>query len=87
MNIFVGKKPVRKHNKSHLNNLDSQLVCIDAILNVKVGLQVILTSRIDVDDRLGNGLVGRVTKLNLSNNSMNVLYVKFNDNSAELVAR
>ena len=70
-----------------MNNLDSQLVCIDAILNVKVGLQVILTSRIDVDDRLGNGLVGRVTKLNLSNNSMNVLYVKFNDNSAELVAR
>ena len=70
-----------------MNNLDSQLVCIDAILNLKVGLQVILTSPIDVDDRLGNGLVGKVTKLNLSNNSMNVLYVKFNDNSAELVAR
>ena len=70
-----------------MNNLDSQLVCIDAILNLKVGLQVILTSRIDADDRLGNGLVGRVTKLNLSNNLLNVLYIKFNDNSAELVAR
>ena len=67
--------------------MDSQLVCIDAILNLEVGLQVILTSRIDVDEILGNGLVGRVTKLNLSNNLLNVLYIKFNDNSAELVAR
>ena len=79
---------VKSQSESIINlTLDSQLVCIDAILNLEVGLQVILTSRIDVDEILGNGLVGRVTKLNLSNNLLNVLYIKFNDNSAELVAR
>ena len=31
MNTFVENKPVKRHNETHLNNLDSQLVCIEAI--------------------------------------------------------
>ena len=31
-------------------------------LNLKVGSQVMITSNIDINDRLVNGLVGRVTR-------------------------
>ena len=30
MHMFAENKPFKKHNETHLNNLDSQLVCIDA---------------------------------------------------------
>ena len=109
---------MKEHNESHLNNLDSQLVCIYAIdelsrniavsdsqttaikkrnlsetdnlgsqLNLKIDSPVMLASYIDIVDRLKNGLLGRVTKFSYSNNSVSVVYVKFNDDSAELVAR
>ena len=29
--MFAGNKPVKRHNATQLNNLDSQLVCIEAI--------------------------------------------------------
>ena len=78
--MFAEKRPPKKHNKTHLSNFYSQLVCIDAIdkfsknntllenqtdtieqenisetgnlarqLNL---VQVMLTSNIDIDDRL-----------------------------------
>ena len=43
-----------------------------------------ITSNIDINDRLVNGLVGRVTQLMYSNNLVSVVYVKFNDDSANL---
>ena len=63
---------------SETGNLESQL-------NLKVGLQVMITSNIDINDRLVNGLVGRVTQFKYSNNVVSV-YVKFYDDSAGLEA-
>ena len=91
--MFAENKPVKRHNETQLNNLDSQLVCIEAIyeftkninvsdsqidaiklrkisetgnlesqLNLKFGSQVMITSNIDINDRLINGIVGRVTQ-------------------------
>ena len=46
-----------------------------------------LTSNIDTDNRLVNGLFGRVTEFKYLNNAVNVVHVKFNDRSVGLVAR
>ena len=46
---------------SETGNLASQL-------NLKVGSQVMITSNIDINDRLVNSLVGRVTQFKYSNN-------------------
>ena len=114
---FTESKPVKRHNETQLNNLDSQLVCIEAIdeflkninvldsqidviklrkisetgnlenqLNLKFGLQVMMTSKIGINDRLVNGLVGSVTQFKHSNNAASFVYVKFNDASAGLEA-
>ena len=53
-----------------------------SILNLKVGAQVMLTINIDLEDRLVNGLVGKVMYLRYVNNEANVIYVKFNDQNA-----
>ena len=50
-----------------------------SVLNLKVGAQVMLTINIDLEDRLVNGLVGKVMYLRYVNNEANVIYVKFND--------
>ena len=91
--MFPENKPVKRHNETQLNKLNSHLVCIEAIdefpktinvsdsqidaiklrkisetgnlesqLNLKVGSQVMITSNIDINDRLVNGIVGRVTQ-------------------------
>ena len=41
-----------------------------------------LTSNLDIDDRLVNGLVGTVKQIKYKNNEVSVVYVKFNDNNA-----
>ena len=41
-----------------------------------------LTINIDLEDRLVNGLVGKVMYLRYVNNEANVIYVKFNDQNA-----
>ena len=91
--MFAENKPVKRHNETQLNKLNSHLVCIEASdefpktinvsdcqidaiklrkisetgnlesqLNLKVGSQVMITSNIDINDRLVNGIVGRVTQ-------------------------
>ena len=60
---------------SETGNLESQL-------KLKIGAQVILTSNLDIDDRVVNGLVGRVKQIKYKNNEVSVVYVKFNDNNA-----
>ena len=41
-----------------------------------------LTIHIDLEDRLVNGLVGKVTYLRYVNNEVKVIHVKFNDQNA-----
>ena len=42
---------------------------------------------VDIDGRLVNGLVGRVTEFKYLNNSASVVYMKLNDDMAGLVER
>ena len=105
VHMVAENKPVKRHNETKLNNLDSPLVCIEAIdefptninisdsqidaiklrkinetgnlesqLNLKVGLQVMITSKIGINDWLVNGLVGRVSQFKYSNNVVSVVY-------------
>ena len=45
-----------------------------------------MTSKIGINDRRVNGLVGSVTQFKHSNNAASFVYVKFNDDSAGLEA-
>ena len=57
------------------------------ILKVKIGARVMLTSNIDIDDRLINGQIGTVYNVVLDRNqAVTKIYVKFNDSSAGLSA-
>ena len=53
-----------------------------SVLNLKVGVKVMLTINIDLEDRLVNGLVGKVMYLRYVNDEFKVIYVKFNDQNA-----
>ena len=46
---------------------------LESHLNLKVGSQVMITSNIGINDRLVNGLVGRVTQFKYSNNVVSVM--------------
>ena len=48
---------IRQRKMSEIGNLQSQL-------KLKIGAQVMLTSNLDIDDRLVNGLVGTVKQIN-----------------------
>ena len=48
---------IRQRKMSEVGNLQSQL-------KLKIGAQVMLTSNLDIDDRLVNGLVGTVKQIN-----------------------
>ena len=41
-----------------------------------------LNSKLDIDDRLANGLVETVKQIKYKNKEVIVVYVKFNDNNA-----
>ena len=115
--MFAENKPVKNHNETHLNNLNAQLVVINAIdefpknivlsesqiesikqrkisetgnlescLKLKIGAHVMLTSNIDIDDRLVNGLVGTVKYFKYTSNKVVVVYIKFNDDKAGSVS-
>ena len=87
VHMLPENKPVKRQNETQSNNLDSsETGNFESQLNHKVGSQVMITSNIDINDRLVNGLVGRVTQFKYSNNVVSVVYVKFNDDSAGLEA-
>ena len=50
-------------------NLESQL-------KLKIGAQAMLTSNLDIDDSLVNGLVGTVRQIKYKNNEVSVVYMK-----------
>ena len=52
-----------------------------SVLNLKVGAQVMLTININLEDRLANGLVGKVMYLRYVNDEVKVINVKFNDHN------
>ena len=41
-----------------------------------------LTANVNIEDRLVNGLVGKVMKFKLVYNQITIVYVKFNDKNA-----
>ena len=55
-----------------------------AILHVKQGSRVMITSNIDVSDRLSNGQIGTVTQIHLNGNVVSCIYVKMDDEKAGL---
>ena len=54
------------------------------LLKLKIGVQIILTANVNIEDRLVNGLVGKVMQFKVVN-EVTVIYVKFNDANAELM--
>ena len=104
--MFAENKPVKEHNETQLNTLDTQLILVDATdeipkdivlsqsqidaikqrkmsetgnfesqLKLKVGVQVMLTSNLDIDNRLVNGLVGIVKQVKYKTNEVSVCEV------------
>ena len=113
VHMFVENKPAKEHNETQLNNLNSQLIFIDAIdeipkdivlpqsqidankqrkmsetgnlesqLKLKIGAQVMLTSNLDIHDRLVNSLVGTFKQIKYKNNEVSIVYMEFNNNNA-----
>ena len=66
---------IKQRKMSETGNLESQV-------KLKIGAQVMLTSNLDIDDRLVNGLVGTVKQIKYKNNEVSVVHAKFNDNNA-----
>ena len=66
---------IKQRKMSWTGNFESQL-------KLKVGVQVMLTSNLDIDNRLVNGLVGTVKQVKYKTNEVSVVYVKFNNNNA-----
>ena len=50
-----------------------------SVLNLKVGVQVMLTIKTDLEDRLANDSAGKVMYLRYVNDEVKVIYVKLND--------
>ena len=65
---------IKQRKMIETGNLESQV-------KLKTGAQV-LTSNLDIHDRLVNGLVGIVKQIKYKNNDVSVVYVKCNDNNA-----
>ena len=55
------------------------------VLRIKIGALVMLTSNIDIEDRLVNGLVGKISYIGHEGGTVKVTYVKFNDQNAGLL--
>ena len=76
MDIVLSQSQIDAIKKmSEAGNLESQL-------KLKIGTKVMLTSNLDINDRLVNGLVGTVKQIKYKNNEVSVVHVKFNDNNA-----
>ena len=55
-------------------------------LEVRNWAQAMLAIKNNLEDRLVNGLVGRVMGFKSTRNTFNVVYIKFNDKKAEQIA-
>lgn len=57
---------------------------LDFEIHIKEGARVMLTTNIDITDRLINGQIGTVVKINVNqrNQKPTVIFVKFDDNKA-----
>ena len=53
-------------------------------LSIKIGARVILTTNIDVIDKLSNGQTGTVAHIKLANGNVATIYVKLDDESEGL---
>ena len=61
----------------------SETCGLDSEIRIKEGARVMLTTNINIQDRLINGQMGTVIKIGINtNNEPNVLYVKFDDEKA-----
>ena len=49
------------------------------VLNLRIGAQVMITSKINIDDRLVNVMVGKVAHLFISNGHVKTVYLMFDD--------
>ena len=67
-----------------LNRSQSQNRRLALVLSIKVGARVMITSNIDVADRLSNGQIGTVKHVKLEGNQINCVYVKMDDKCAGL---
>ena len=56
-------------------------------LDLKVGCRVIMTTNVDIDDRLINGQIGTVKKFNIMNGKVETISVQFDDVKAGLKQR
>ena len=64
------------------NKSQMQLSGLATIFNIKVGARCMITQNIDKEDRLVNGLIGKVAHVALDNNQPSVVYMKFDDEKA-----
>ena len=55
------------------------------VLRIKLGVLAMLTSNINIEDRLINRLVGKIASIGDENGAVKVIHVKFNDQNAGLL--
>ncbi len=61
----------------------SEICGLDAEIQIKEGAKIMLTTNINIQDRLTNGQMGTVVIIDVNiNNVPNVVYVKFKDDKA-----
>ena len=67
------------HNQKQINTGG-----LAKLLQLKIGVKVIFTVNIDIQDWLINGEVGKVVHISAFNNIVQKIYVKFSDQEAGL---
>lgn len=65
-----------------LNKSQTETGGLARILDIKVGARVMLTSNIDIEDRLINGQLGTVAQISTENGNVTTIYVLFDDADA-----
>ena len=70
--------------ESALGRKQSETGGLARVLKLKVGAKVMITSNIDIDDRLINGQIGMVTNIIAGNGAVSKIYIKFEDPIAGL---
>ena len=55
------------------------------IIETKIGPKVMFTSKINIEKRLVNGLVGEIMNIGHEQGAVTVIYVKFNNQNDGLV--